>query len=181
MYKDKITPENYKGYCELFKSKYTTNEQMDRYYIQMFKSGIIPGILFVAAVMFKVSDLLVLLSIINFIVVPPVALGKSMIDDKKKFKKEFTSKYPDIDVNLTTSEIENLLMDSKILRCGVVNGQYRKELDIEGYENYIKCENVKQEVIDDWKKLPLEGDYSISPEELEKAKVKVKTMSKRGM
>lgn len=175
---NKVTPENYEGYCELFKSKIANNAQIDKYVTKVSKTGIIPGILVVGSVVFHAADILVLLSIINFILVPPLAASISMLNDKRKLKKEFSSKYPDIDVNLTIYEIENMLIDAKILKCGVVNGQYRKELDVEGYKNYIKCEKIKQEVIDNYKKLPLEADYDVPSHELDKAKVKVKTMIK---
>ncbi len=172
MNKDKITPENYKGYCELLKSKYVTDEQYDKYLTKMFKSGIIPGILFVVSVIFHVPDVLILLSILNFLVVPTAVTAKTIIDDTKKTKAELAEKYPDININMSLSRLNSMFKEAGIKNI---------EASSLEYENYVKCEEIKQEVINDWKKSPLEVEPSISADELEKAKVKVKTMSKRGM
>lgn len=181
MKKDGITPENYEGYCELFKSRFMTDEQIDNYRFKTFKSGIIPGILFIAAAFSNVSEILIFLTMINFLVTPVTVMVKTVVDDRNKSKAKLSSKYPNIDVNIATSELENMLLDAKILRVDSIDGHFFRKLDIEGYKNYVQCEKIKQEVISDYKKVPFEIDDFMSLDNLEKQKIKVKTMNKTGI
>jgi len=134
MNKDIITPENYEGYCELLKSKYCTEEQYDKYLTVMFQSGVIPGILFIIAVMFHVSDILIILSILNFLIVPTAVTAKTIVDDTKKTKAELASKYPDININVSLSRLNSMFKESGIKNI---------EASSLEYENYVKCEEIK--------------------------------------
>lgn len=181
MIKDKITPENYEGYCELFKSRVMTTEQIDKYRLKMFMAGIIPGILFVIAFFSQVSDILIFLAMINFFITPVAIMAKAVVGDRKKSKTKLSSKYPNINVNIATYELENMLLEAKILEIKSIDGKICKKLDIEGYENYIKCEKIRQETMEDYKDVSFEINHFVSVDNLEKQKVKVKTMNKTGM
>lgn len=178
---NKITPENYEGYCELYKSKFMGNDEVKSDIKYILKLAIFTGILFVGSVFLGAPAAIVYLLAVNFAVVPTITFLRRISKKTKSLREDISNRYSNINVNLNFDELENMLIDAKILKCGVVNGQYCKELDIEGYKNYIKCEKLKQEFIDEYKKAPLEFDYSIPFQEFEKTKVKVKTIGKRGM
>lgn len=178
MNQNKITPENYEGYCELFKLGFISEEEKSKYIAKCFKAGIVPGILFVTSMVFNITDVLVFLSMINFLVVPPVVMCKAVANDRKKQRENLAIKYPNINIGLTQEQIENMLFDANILVYNLENGHFSQELDIDGYRNYAECEKVKNEVINDYTYEITKDDLTISSEQLEKVKVKVKTMSK---
>ena len=175
---DKITPENYEGHCELYKSKFISNEEAKKLFINGIKYAVIPAILFILTVVLNLNNIFVFLSAANFIVMPPLVMTKSMFGNRKKVKEQLATKYPNIDVNISTFELERMLKEANILRYEYVDGSYYQELDIEGYRNYIECEKIKNDVIKTDRYNYEPADLTIWDDKLEKAKVKMKTLNR---
>lgn len=175
---DKITPENYEGYCELYKSKFMSNGEAKKLLINGIKSAVIPAILFILTVILNLNNIFVFLSAANFIVVPTLVMSKSMFDNSKKVKEQLATKYPNIDVNVSIVELERMLEEANILKYENIDGSYYKELDVEGYRNYIECEKIKNDVIKTDRYNYEPADLTIWDDKLEKAKVKIKTLNR---
>lgn len=175
---DKITPENYEGYYELYKTKFMSNEEAKKFFINGIKCATIPAILFILTVVLNLNNIFVFLSAANFMVVPPLVMTKSMFGNRKKVKEQLATKYPNIDVNISIIELERMLKEANILRYEYVDGSYYQELDIDGYRNYVECEKIKKDVvkIDSYNYESI--DLTVSDEQLEKAKVKIKTLNR---
>ena len=175
---DKITPENYEGYCELYETKFMSNEESKKFFINGIKSAVIPAILFILTVILNLNNIFVFLSAANFIVVPTLVMAKSMFGNQKKVKEKLATKYPNIDVNISIIELERMLKEANILRYEYVDGSCYQEVDVEGYRNYIECEKIKKDVIKTDSYNYELVDLAVSGEQLEKVKVKIKTLNR---
>ena len=177
----KITPENYKGYCELYKSRYfiKSDEFMKTYFCPVFKTFCLTGTLLIGIAIFKVPTFILNLATANFAIMPFVVYGKTIWNEKKNRKKYFETNYPNINGKVSLIELREALEEAKILKYVYHGSEHFQELDIKGYSNYIECEKIKNEVINDHTYEIAQCAFSIEDEELEKAKVKVKTMIKK--
>lgn len=100
--------------------------------------------------------------------------------DSKIVEKKFghlQKKYPNMNSSVTYNELKTALQNANILKLE----QGRYVLDIGGYQNYIECERVRDEVIREYVYRAIENDFSILDEELQKAKEKVKTVINRNV
>lgn len=102
--------------------------------------------------------------------------------DSKIAEKKFghlQKKYPNINATVTYDELKSALQEANILKLE----QGRYALDIDGYQNYIECERVRDEVIQEEKTVyrAIENDFSVPDVELQKARVKVKEMINRNV
>lgn len=111
--------------------------------------------------------------------VPMIVAFVQSVAIKKKKKKAVASQYPDIDSNISFDELELALANKKILKYKEENDKIYNFYDITGYKNYIRSIELKDEMKKEDSYKCLKNDFSISDEELEKVKVKVKTMVRK--
>lgn len=175
----RITKKNYEGYYELGKIKLLDPLKYEKYAKRFAKIELVMFILFILLVSFNVS-----LGIILPIIPCAVAIVTTYRNYSKKIKK-LKEKYPYVDDKISKDELTKGLEDANILKYEKKNNIINYVLDKEGYlelleeiktkNEYIdKCNTIKNEVLRNHK--IVQDDFSISDEELEKVKVKIKTL-----
>lgn len=176
----KITPENYEGYCELYKKYFISDDKLIKNYFKpVFKTFCLTGALFIGIAIFKAPPFILNLATANFAIMPFVVLGKTICTQKKDREKYFETNYPNINEKVSFSELREALEKAKILKYVHHGSNCFQELDIKGYLNYIECEKIKNEVINENTHEIAQVNFNIPDSELEKVKVKVKTMIKK--
>ena len=116
---------------------------------------------------------------LGFFISPFIYAYELYKEKRNKIEKE----YPNIDINVETEELIEALKNAEILKYEKKNDITYRELDKDGYLKFLekekrkkeyisKCENIKNEVVRDYK--IVQNDFSIDEEQLEKVKVKVK-------
>lgn len=168
----KITKDNYKGYCELYKKLYNLDMDSEKkVVISMFKVFLILILLLNGIRLLKIPSLIADIYLIA--ICPVAAIGSytkinKNVENKKK--EDVKSNYPYVDVDINKEVLENALKKANILK----NEDNQGILDIKGYENYLKAEEIKEDIYEKEKYFITDVEQIIPLEEMQKAKVKVK-------
>lgn len=178
-----ITKDNYKGYVELYKERTTTSEKeydcSTRWGIKALTVGFIAFLLVVANLAFPYYPLALKLEIVLFFVAEFVIRcdynkkHKMIEKEKDNLVKE---KYSYVDIEISTNELKKALCEAKILIYEYKNNDRFEYLEIEKYENYLKCEEEKEKYFEETKYDGYVVNPKIQPEELEKVEEKVKKL-----
>ena len=88
--------------------------------------------------------------------------------------------YPDVDVKVSQIELEKALEKSGILKYEYdKDGNVCEYYDIEGFKNCFMANQVKEQILEEYDYKNFSNDFNISSEEMDKVKVKVKTMVRK--
>lgn len=195
--KIKVTKENYKEYVELYKTIMSERKVITE------KTIIIATLVYlilscgtISLASTLISDMQSILGFVTVIssLITPVALigyGVYKLENyhENKLKENFKRNHPKTSINIDAkiNEIKEALEKVNIIRKEYKNGYVISHLDLNEFEERIrqeeyieKCEESKEKLFEKYRYdySSLEFNTSILPQELEKPKVKVKSLSR---
>lgn len=177
-----ITKDNYKGYVELYKKRFNMNCNLRKLaYRTLIPFAMLPLVIIITAVL-KNGIIPIGLSVLETVVFVGAGSTNLIIffnkknDIENKNDKEVVEEYPYVNINVSDYELEDALIEAKILTYKYKNNVRYEYLDIEGYENYLKCEEEKEKYLEETKYDGYVVNPGVTQEELERVKEKVKKL-----
>lgn len=184
-----INKDNYKGYVELYKKQHFLTDEEYRYQMKVLGNGVIifvGGIVLLALTapfiaLGKIFSTMFYLES-TALIVSEIGIGligsKKMSDMKKEKYYSIKKEYPYIDVNIDSDTLEKALENAGIIEKEFSDGRFILNLKVDEYENYLKVEEVKQKYLEETKYDKYLINPPIEEEELEKVKVKIKSLTR---
>lgn len=179
----KITLENCEGYSKLH-NKYSLNQyESNKMKKNIKKSLVITVIAIPLSVVFAivgVEKLIVTLVFSCGVFTPAIVFSQNLYSIEKKHEKDVALQYPDINTNVSHDELEETLKMTGILKYKSDEyGKIHEIYDIKGYKNCILANQIKKEMLEEQAYKKFENDFNVSNKEMDKVKVKVKTMVRK--
>ena len=136
-----INENNYKGYVELYKTKWMTVDEIKKMFKKILIGGGICLVISVITILATSSKEITTLILCSEIVAYSVYFFGFYKKDNEKIKLQIKEKYPNIDLSLDMMEVEKALKEAKIL----VYDENHVLLDIKSYEQRLESEKEIRE------------------------------------
>ena len=173
-----INKENYEGYTELYRARRFFSKKSREHYEKIGKKiaiffGVTAPIGLLAMISVAVLGLTGVVKLLSFMtfmapwIIAPIVAWYTQNRLIKKQIAEVKEKYEYVDTDIKTEELEKSLEKANILKY-----KYGDRLDIEGYKDYLKAEEVKEKYFEETRYDGYRVNPEITQEELEKPKVK---------
>ena len=187
-----ITKENYRGYCELYRINNFSSREDEVLFKKTLNSAIIVGLIclgcaVISSLLFNgpstLGGIVSISEILAFVLFEIGNLGyyfKKVSDICRNQREKLQEDYPNIDIH-----VKNKVLTEALERVGILtytrgeSGLVYRCIDFAGYENYLKCEEVRNEHLEETKYDKYMVNPEIEEEELEKVKQKVKSLGTR--
>lgn len=164
-----ITKDNYEDYVKLYDRRTTYSDLEQQRYVKIWLSSVFIPIFAICPVgLISIEILKMLIEVLcagtacfNLIFGGIIICDR---DHEKRVNKEF----PNINTEIETKELKKILEKVHIITKG--------KIDVAAYENNLKCEQIKEKMLEEDRRE--EYDTSISEEELQRIKGKVKKLVK---
>lgn len=179
-----INKDNYKGYAELYAFKrqgiYCEDYTIWNNYIKklLIFFGIAVAVLMITL---PLNKLALLPEIIKYIEILLLWIGVSgftvdyiikLNNYKKKKINQIKEEYPYVDTKIDILELEKSLEEARIITYEHRDSYTIEIMDVKGYENYIKCEEIKENYLEETKYKGYQINPMITDKELPKPKIK---------
>ncbi len=136
-----INENNYKGYVELYKTKWMTVDEIKKMFKKILIGGGICLVISVITILATSSKEITTLILCSEIVAYSVYFFGFYKKDNEKIKLQIKEKYPYIDLSLDMMEVEKALKEAKIL----VYDENHVLLDVKSYEQRLESEKEIRE------------------------------------
>lgn len=131
-----INENNYKGYVELYKTKWMTVDEIKKMFKKILIGGGICLVISVITILATSSKEITTLILCSEIVAYSVYFFGFYKKDNEKIKLQIKEKYPYVDLSLDMNEVEKALKEAKVL----VYEENHVLLDVKSYEQRLKIE-----------------------------------------
>ena len=180
----KITLENCEGYSKLHEAHHFDENERNKIDSSGAKCMIVPFITLPASFALLITDVIGAFTaapiIFGGFAVPAIAILVQTVAIRKKHKKEVALQYPDINTNVSHDKLEEALEKVGILKYERDKyDELHRIYDINGYKNCILVNHVRKEMVQKQSYKSLKSDFTVSNKEMDKVKVKVKTMVRK--
>ena len=179
----RITLDNCEGYSKLYNKPNFSVDEFDKIQKNIVKATVVAIMVLILSITTGMigTNLLVTSSLIlGFVLTPLAVYIQNMYIIEKNYEKEISLMYPDVDVKVSQIELEKALEKSGILKYEYdKDGNVCEYYDIEGFKNCFMANQVKEQILEEYDYKNFSNDFNISSEEMDKVKVKVKTMVRK--
>lgn len=182
--KIKITLDNCEGYTKLHEAHHFNENESNKINSSIAKGFIMAAITFPAGFVLLLTDVIGAFAaapiIFGGLASPAIACLIQTVTIRKKKKAAVALQYPDININISHDKLEEALEKVGILKYERDKyDELHRIYDVKGYKNCILANQIGRKMIEEQSYKRMKSDFTVSQDEMDKVKVKVKTMIKK--